>query len=214
MNLVGSTIGEIILRADNVFIEHVQRPVDGVYRSGTFLLRAKFWDLTNFKWKNVFSLFSGYMETNSICYRTVDFVLKMLIWNKATWCRLQWKYCEIYTVKRWIIIATKLDWINRLYLKLSIFLCTCSSLLESHKAALFQATDAYSNFDRIKTIHSTFRLSMEGKLYVMKIISSSSFNPSEYTSSQQDNKNAVYYCHVFMTPWLIIMGFALDDWIY
>jgi hypothetical protein len=63
--------------------------------------------------------------------------------------------------------------------------------LESTKAMLFQARDAYSSFDRIKARYRTFRLSKEEKLYVMKRISRGFFN--ENISIQHDDGNAVYY---------------------
>jgi hypothetical protein len=42
-----------------------------------------------------------------------------------------------------------------------------SSLFESAKVRLFQTTDAYSSFERIKVIYKTFRLSKVEKLYVI-----------------------------------------------
>jgi hypothetical protein len=55
-----------------------------------------------------------------------------------------------------------------------------SSLLESAKVRLFQATDAYSIFESTKAVYKTFRQSEEEKLYVMKRISPSSFSVREY----------------------------------
>jgi hypothetical protein len=54
-----------------------------------------------------------------------------------------------------------------------------SSLLEYTKVRLFQTTDAYSSFERIKVIYKTFRLSKEEKLYVMEWVSPNSFSASE-----------------------------------
>jgi hypothetical protein len=55
-----------------------------------------------------------------------------------------------------------------------------SSLLESAKVRLFQATDAYSRFERSSAVFKTFRQSKEEKSYVMKRISPSSFSAREY----------------------------------
>jgi hypothetical protein len=45
-----------------------------------------------------------------------------------------------------------------------------SSLLESAKVRLFQATDAYSRFERTKAVYTTFRQSKEENLYVILLI--------------------------------------------
>jgi hypothetical protein len=58
-----------------------------------------------------------------------------------------------------------------------------SSLLESAKVRLFQATDAYSRFERTKAVYKTFKQSKEEKLYVIKRISPSSFGAPEYKLS-------------------------------
>jgi hypothetical protein len=55
-----------------------------------------------------------------------------------------------------------------------------SSLLESTKVRLFQATDAYPRFERTKAVYKTFRQSKEEKLYVIKRISPSSFSARGY----------------------------------
>jgi hypothetical protein len=67
-----------------------------------------------------------------------------------------------------------------------------SSLLESAKVRLFQATDAYSRFEGTKAIYKTFRQSTEQKLYVIKRIRPSSFSAREYVR-QYDDENAAYY---------------------
>jgi hypothetical protein len=58
-----------------------------------------------------------------------------------------------------------------------------STLLESAKVRLFQATDAYSRFERTKAVYKTFRKSKEEKLYVIKRISPISFSAREYKLS-------------------------------
>jgi hypothetical protein len=54
-----------------------------------------------------------------------------------------------------------------------------STLLESAKVRLFQATDTYSNFEGIKVIYETFILYKEENLYMMKRISANSFSAGE-----------------------------------
>jgi hypothetical protein len=44
------------------------------------------------------------------------------------------------------------------------FLCMFSSLLDSAKVRLFQATDTYSRFERTRAVYITFRQSKEEKL--------------------------------------------------
>jgi hypothetical protein len=58
-----------------------------------------------------------------------------------------------------------------------------SSLLESAKVRLFQATDAYSRFERTKALYKTFKQSKEEKFYVIKRISPNSFSAREYNLS-------------------------------
>jgi hypothetical protein len=69
-----------------------------------------------------------------------------------------------------------------------------SSLLESAKVRLFQATatDAYSRLERTRAVYKCFRRSKVEKLYVMKQISLNSFSAREY-NSQYDDENAAYY---------------------
>jgi hypothetical protein len=57
-----------------------------------------------------------------------------------------------------------------------------SSLLESAKVRLFQATDAYSRFERTKAVYKTFRQSKEEKLY----------------NNNNNNNNNFYFILIFL----------------